>query len=115
MLGYLTLVFACQLAGEFIVGALALPVPGPVVGMVCLFVYLLFRGAIPDDLDAVSGTLLRYMSLLFVPAGTGIMLHFQLLGESLLPISVALFVSTLLTIAVTGLFMRWLARGESDA
>jgi putative effector of murein hydrolase LrgA (UPF0299 family) len=45
------------------------------------------------------------------------MLHAGLLARDWLPISVALVVSTLATIAVTGLAMRWLSRrsGLDDA
>lgn len=112
MLGFLTLILVCQLAGELAVGALDLPVPGPVLGMLALFALLMIRGEVPETLEQTAGGLLRAMSLLFVPAGTGVMLHFRLLGEALVPLGVALVVSTLATIAVTGLLMRWLGRRE---
>jgi len=114
MLTYLTLIFSCQLAGELVVGLLGLPLPGPVLGMALLFAFLLWRGAVPEGLEAVSGTLLKYMSLLFVPAGTGVMLHFRLLGENILPIGVAMVVSTLVTIVVTGALMQWLSKAEAQ-
>ena len=112
MIGYLTLILTCQLAGEFLAGALALAVPGPVLGMALLFVLLLVRGEVPDALDQTAEGLLRAMSLLFVPAGTGIMMHFRLLGDALVPLSAALVVSTLATIAVTALMMRWLGKAN---
>ena len=114
MLNYLTLIFFCQLVGEAFVAATGLPVPGPVLGMVLLFAGLSIRGSIPKDLDTVSGALLSNLSLLFVPAGTGGILHFQLLGQALLPLGLALVVSTLATIAVTGLLMQWLGAGSAD-
>ncbi|NDR56515.1 CidA/LrgA family protein [Aliiruegeria sabulilitoris] len=114
MPGYLTLIFVCQLLGELAVGALALPIPGPVLGMVLLFVWLLRRGAVPEGLGDVAGGLQRAMSLLFVPAGAGVMLHFQLLGDALLPLGIGLVVSTLLTILVTGAMMHWLAKGDAQ-
>lgn len=112
MLVYLTLIFCCQLIGELLVAALGLPVPGPVVGMLLLFVGLLVRGSIPNELDGAASALLSHLSLLFVPAGVGIMLHARLLASELVPISVALVVSTLLTIAVTGLLMARLGRAS---
>lgn len=114
MLNYLTLIFCCQLAGEFIIGATGLSVPGPVLGMVFLFCYLLVLGSIPDDLSTVSDGLLNHLSLLFVPAGVGIMLHFKLLGDDLFAIAVALIVSTTFTIIVTALFMRMLSKSVKD-
>lgn len=108
MLRFLTLVFTCQFIGELFVGTLVLPVPGPVVGMISLFLFLLFFGSIPADLAGVSDGLLKNMSLLFVPAGTGVMMHFDILTQELMPISAVLVVSTIATIVVTALMMRWL-------
>ena len=106
MLFYLTLIFCFQLLGELLVVALDMPVPGPVVGMALLFLGLLARGSVPESLGEVGDTLIRHLSLLFVPAGVGVMLHAELLGDELLPISVALVISTVLTIAVTGVLMN---------
>lgn len=109
MLGYVTLIFACQLAGELTVVAIGLPLPGPVVGMALLFLGLSVKGSVPEDLGKVGDTLLNHLSLLFVPAGVGVMAHGALLGRDWLSLSVALVVSTVLTIAVTGLLMARLS------
>lgn len=106
----LTILLACQLAGEVIARLLHLPVPGPVIGMVILFCALLLRGDVPEDVGAVAGGLLQNLSLLFVPAGVGVMLHAQLLAENWVALSVALLLSAALTIAVTGLVMTWALR-----
>ena len=110
MLEYLTLILACQLLGEFAVSTAGVPFPGPVAGMVLLFAFLVVRGGIPDDLGKGSGALLNHLSLLFVPAGVGVMAHFELLGTDAWPLSAALVASTLLTIAITALAMRLLNR-----
>jgi putative effector of murein hydrolase LrgA (UPF0299 family) len=114
MLAYLTLIFCCQLAGELIVSALKAPLPGPVLGMAILFTGLVAKGSIPDDLGKVADGLLSNLSLMFVPAGTGIMLHVGLISRDLLPITASIAVSTVATIVVTALMMTWLSpRGES--
>ena len=110
MLEALTIILTCQLIGELIVVGTAIPLPGPVVGMVLLFVGLLIRGGVPEELGRVAASLLQNLSLLFVPAGVGVMTHLALLQAEWLPISVSLVVSTLLTIAVTGLAMSVLVR-----
>jgi holin-like protein len=115
MIGYFTLILVCQLIGELVVGTFTIPIPGPVVGMLLLFIVLLLKGEVPKSLGQTADGLLRAMSLLFVPAGTGVMMHFQLLGEALLPLSAALVVSTVMTIIVTALMMRWLNRAGADA
>jgi putative effector of murein hydrolase LrgA (UPF0299 family) len=108
MLFYLTVIFCCQLIGELLVVASGLSVPGPVIGMILLFIGLLVRGSIPDDLAPVADSLLTHLSLLFVPAGVGIMLHARLLASELIPITVSLVASTILTIGATGILMAWL-------
>jgi holin-like protein len=111
MLGALTILLVFQLVGEAISHGLDLPVPGPVIGFALLFLSLLARGGVPDDLRATATGLLQHLSLLFVPAGVGVMVHLSRLREEWLPISVALLVSTVLTIACTALTMRGLLRG----
>ena len=112
MLSALTLILTCQLIGELVTRFLGLPVPGPVAGMVVLFALLAIRGSVPTDVGAVADALLKNLSLLFVPAGVGVMAHLGLLGQDWLPISVALVGSTLATIAVTALVMSRLARAS---
>ena len=113
MLSALTLILTCQLAGELITRFLGLPLPGPVAGMALLFALLAVKGSIPPEVGAVSDTLLKHLALLFVPAGVGVMAHFDLLGQDWLPISVALVGSTLATIAITALMMGRLSRSAA--
>ncbi len=115
MLTYLTLIFCCQLIGELLVSFSGLPVPGPVIGMLLLFVGLLLHGRLPEDLGRVADALITNLSLLFVPAGVGVMLHLKLLGNELIPISIALVASTLITIAISGGMMLWLNRNRAAA
>lgn len=108
------MLLACQLAGEVLARLIGLPVPGPVVGMLILFVGLMLHGSIPASLGATAQGLLRHLSLLFVPAGVGVMMYLPLVAEEWLPISAALIASTLLTIAVTGRVMRALTPRGRD-
>lgn len=106
MLKSITILLLYQLAGETLTLLFELPIPGPVIGMALLFATLVIRGAVPPDLRATGNTLLQHLSLLFVPAGVGVMLHFQRIANEWLPIVVALVLSTLLTIIVTAFVLR---------
>ncbi len=100
--------------GELLARALHLPVPGPVIGMVILFAYLLLRhggdGAAPDALSRTADALLTNLGLLFIPAGVGVVIYGPLLVRDWAPISVAVFGGTLLGIGVTGLLAQALLR-----
>jgi putative effector of murein hydrolase LrgA (UPF0299 family) len=93
----------CQLAGEAIVRASMLPVPGPVVGMILLFVLLVARTRLPAALGITADTLLKHLSLLFVPAGVGVVQHIERLGQSGLQLIVIVMITTVIALAVTAL------------
>lgn len=112
MLSSITVLLVCQLAGEVIARLAGLPIPGPVVGMLLLFIGLVIRRGVPENLEKTGTTLLSHLSLLFIPAGVGVMVHLKLIAGEWLPILVALVISTALTLAVTGLVMQILARGK---
>jgi holin-like protein len=101
-----TVLLLCQLAGELLVRATGVPVPGPVVGMVILLAGLTIRGHRPDGVEVVADRLLANLSLLFVPAGVGVTQYFHLIADEWEAIVLALFGSTLATFAVTALIAR---------
>lgn len=108
----------CQLLGEVLVRALSLPLPGPVAGMGLMFAYLSFRGRrrgadpglVPEHIGQVSDTLLRNLSLLFIPAATGIVQYFGLLGRYGWAIALSVMISTALAMVVTVLVFLGVAR-----
>ncbi len=114
MLTAFTALLLCQLTGEAAVRALGLPLPGPVLGLVLLFTVLLVLGRVPPALDDVGGTLLGHLSLLFVPAGVGVVAHLGRYQGEPLALLLALIPGTLLAILITGWVMQRLApRGET--
>ena len=114
MLNALTLLLLFQVIGEVSARLLQLPIPGPVIGMALLFVALIVRNGPSDQLRSTANGLLQHLSLLFVPAGTGVLLHFQRVADEWLPLAVALFASTLIGIAVTALVLQAMIRRRQD-
>ncbi len=113
MLANLTILLVCQLVGEVIARFAHLPLPGPVVGMALLFIGLLIKGGVPKGLDQAATTLLSHLSVLFIPAGVGIVAYLGLIEREWLPIGASLVLGTLLSIAVTGVVMDRLIRRQT--
>lgn len=84
-----------------------LPVPGPVLGMFLLLIALISYDKLAAYARPISLVLISYLAVLFVPAGVGIILHFERIKNEALPIGVSLVFSTILTIAVTGLVIKY--------
>jgi len=107
------LVFQCL--GEALARVAELPVPGPVLGMALLLAFLLLRGRAIDSMTVTADGLARHLSLLFVPAGAGVMLHVAQIEAEWVPIVAAIGVSTVLAIASTAVTFQWLVRRQERA
>ena len=110
MLAALAALLVCQLAGEAIVRAVGLPLPGPVLGMALLFLAMLARAPLPEALGKTSDGLLKHLSLLFVPAGVGVVQNLQTLGSEGLRLILVVVLGTIIALAVTALTFEYLAR-----
>lgn len=111
MLPALTLLIACQFAGEVLVRAAHLTVPGPVIGLLLLIAILVTRRGPGPSLRQTTDRLLRNMPLLFVPAGVGVVTQLGVLGRNFVPVACAIVASTALGLLTTALVMQWLGRG----
>lgn len=114
MLQSLTVLLLCQLIGEVLVRLLHLPVPGPVCGMVLLFCGLCLLGRVPEALARTADGMLANISLLFVPAGVGVMLHFDLIAADWIAIAAGIAISTTAGLVLTALPMHLLRRRHGN-
>jgi holin-like protein len=99
-------IFGCELAGEITQRAGGMPVPGPVIGLVLLLSLLVLSGGAWATLRTNAQGLLKYLPMMFVPAGTGVAAHAALIRAEWLPITAAVVGSSVIAIVVTGLAMR---------
>lgn len=116
MIRALTLLMGCQLAATLIARALGLPVPGAVLAMAALFVFLACRRHIPADVEGAASTLLRHLGLLFIPAGVGVIRHLETVQDQALALAVTVITSTLAALLVTATVLQRLlaTAGEEE-
>jgi holin-like protein len=110
MLEALTLILACQLAGEALVRLSGLAFPGPVLGMALLLGLVALSGRTGAALDGVADTIMKNLSLLFVPAAVGVIQQVDLIATYWLAIAASLLGSTVLTLVVTVAVFRATSR-----
>ena len=110
MIASLSLILLCQLAGEAFVRGIGLPMPGPVIGLMLLLLLLLMRdrfavlarGPLQDNgVESASRGLLDNLSLLFVPAGVGVVQKLDLIVHHGVAFLGVLMISVLITLLVT--------------
>jgi putative effector of murein hydrolase LrgA (UPF0299 family) len=104
------ILFVMQLLGDALVRLLGVPLPGPLAGLLLLFVALLVYGKTPKGLRDTSGQVLQHLMLLFIPAVAGIMMHFDRIASEWLPFMLACVVGAVLTLIVTAVTFRFMLR-----
>jgi holin-like protein len=110
MIASLSLILLCQLAGEALVRGTGVPMPGPVIGLMLLLLLLLLRDRFAvlargplqgGGVESTSHGLLANLSLLFVPAGVGVVQKIDLIVDHGVAFLGVLVVSVLITLLVT--------------
>jgi len=110
MLHAIVVLLVCQLAGETLARFLALPLPGPVIGLMLLLAALLLRVPLPRETEGTADGLLQHLSLLFVPAGVGVVQQLDLLGAEGGRLMIVILGSTIIALAATALTFTWIAK-----
>jgi holin-like protein len=114
MLRAIFVIFFFQLLGEALKKFFEMRIPGPVLGLILLLVFLIslkrFKTAaitnLKEDVINTSNYILNYLSLLFVPIGVGVVMHLSYLENNLFKVLIIVFISTILTIGLTAFLME---------
>ncbi|VTU16576.1 holin-like protein [Variovorax sp. PBL-H6] len=101
-----------QSIGELLSRGLALPLPGPVLGLVLLLAALRFE-LVREPVAECANFLLSHLSLLFIPVGVGVMTHLALLAQYGGRMLFVIVLSTWIGLAVTATVLYWPDRKRS--
>ncbi|MBS1205106.1 MAG: hypothetical protein H6R25_2005 [Proteobacteria bacterium] len=97
------LIYACLYAGIWLASLLPITIPGSIIGMLIMFVLLALQILPAKWVNPGCFLLIRYMALLFVPIGVGVMQYYDLLRAQFGPIIVSCTIST----AIAFLVVSW--------
>jgi len=121
MLRSLFIIFFFQLLGEAIQKFFEINIPGPVIGLIILlFVFIFFiKNASPfrkikKEISETSHQIIKYLSLLFVPIGVGVVMHINYLGDNLFKILAIIIIGTLSTLVFVAYVMEKIINLEKN-
>lgn len=80
--------------------------PGPIIGMLLLFGWLLLQGEVSQPVSEAAGSLLRYLPLLLIPAATGILAYVDELRADVWALAATLFLSLIPALLFCGWLMQ---------
>jgi len=113
MISGLVQILLFQSIGELVSKFILPTLPGPVIGLVLLVLWLVLRKGINPELAMVADGFSQYLGLLFVPAAVGVVLFLPQLQANALAIISALVGSVILTIGSSALVVRFLSRKDA--
>jgi holin-like protein len=104
------IIYLCLLVGKTLALLLPMAIPGSIIGMLILFALLASQILPSIWVKPGCHILIRYMALLFVPIGVGVMQYYDQLTRQFGPIVVSCFVSTLIVMLVVAYSSHYVHR-----
>lgn len=104
----LLIIFGFSFVGDTLSNSLHLPVPGSILGMIFLFLALQFKVLKFTDVDEVGSFLINNMTILFLPAGVGIMAKWSLISDFWWQIALIVLLALIVNVFVLGHLVQFI-------
>lgn len=122
MLKGIFIIFFFQLIGEVVKQYFVLLIPGPVVGLILLLMTLICTqgltssaiGTLSKSIFQSADGILRYLSLLFIPIGVGVIMHLQYLENNILSVMTIILIGTVTSLGLTAVLFERLTKNNDD-
>ena len=106
------IILAISLIGELLKYVLPLPIPASIYGMVILFICLKTGLVKLEDVKDAGKFLIEIMPVMFIPAGVGLMVSWNVLKPLLIPVGIITFVSFVAVAVATGKTAQWMIKKD---
>jgi len=93
---------------DYLCNYYSLSVPPAIIGIFALFVCFIVMSCVPKAIYAAGQPLLKHMSLFFLPAIVAIVNYTDVIKAFPIALALAVIVTTLISLALTGLLAQWL-------
>ncbi|WP_072682323.1 CidA/LrgA family protein [Arcobacter sp. LA11] len=103
-----------QFLGECLAKLFSLLIPGPVIGMILLLIFLILRKSSFPSLDTAISVHLKYLPLIFIPTAMGIITQFDIIAKEFWAIIISLALGTILALAFSAKLMDYLTIRQEE-
>ena len=104
----LLIIFGFSFIGNVISNVFRLPVPGSILGMILLFLTLQFKILEFRHVDEAGSFLINNMTILFLPAGVGIMAKWNLISHFWAQILLIVVGALIIKMLILGKLVEWI-------
>lgn len=106
------LILAISFAGEILHMVLPLPVPASIYGLVLMLLALVTGIIKIEQVKDTAIFLIEIMPVMFIPAGVGLMVSWNVLKPLLIPVGIITFVSFVAVAVATGKTAQWMIKKD---
>lgn len=106
------LILAISFAGEILHMVLPLPVPASIYGLVLMLLALVTGIVKIEQVKDTAVFLIEIMPVMFIPAGVGLMVSWNVLKPLLIPVGIITFVSFVAVAVATGKTSQWMLKKD---
>ena len=110
----LTWLVLFQLLGTAINHLFVPVLPGPIIGLLLMLAFLIWRGEVGKPLSLAASSLLRYLPLLLVPPAVGVMVYAKDIAADFWAIVGALVLSLVIAMGFVGVLMQKLVKRQAQ-
>lgn len=110
ILKQVAIIATISIIGELLNRTLPFPVPSSIYGLLLMLILLMTKIIKVESVDSVGKLLIKYMPIMFVPAGVGLISAWDKLAPILVPVAVITFISTIIVMIVSGKFTEKLIK-----
>lgn len=103
-------VILCFALGELITRSGFILIPAPILGLIALYMNLLYLKRVPDELSRLAERTSQNLGLLFVPAGVGIITQVHVFDSFVPALLAAVLIGTVVTITITAIVAEYLVQ-----
>ena len=100
--------------GVFIVDMTGIIIPGSIIGLVLLWLSLYFKLLNVKFIQEGASLLLAFLTLFFIPSTVAVINYPELLTKAGVFLVIAVIVSTLLTLVITGKVSQYIEKKENE-
>lgn len=107
-------IFSFSFIGDIISKLIKLPIPGSVIGMILLFLALEFKIIKLEKVETVSEFFASNLSILFVPAGVGIITKYSYIKDIWLSFFLIAILTTIINLILVSKVVEFIKKKFED-
>ncbi|OAH58485.1 MULTISPECIES: CidA/LrgA family holin-like protein [Bacillaceae] len=108
----IVVLYIFYIVGVWLSDRLHLPLPGSIIGLLLLWLTLMFKVCPVNWIESGANFILSYLPLFFIPATVGVMNYFHVFAGKGIFLILIVVLSTLITMTIAGYTSQYLAQRE---